>query len=359
MKPLAFGAIVAVLTLGVACSSGSDQHAPAISDGGASAEAGSGGSLAGKSSGGASGHKAGASSGAATADAGNSSDGGAASVNDGGAGGEQQEGMVIPVSASVCSQTADWSATAPLVGVSTNATERLLSITDDELDVVFVRSNTLLRAHRDSVTELFGSGNAINVPAGYTTSFGAALSADGKSLVLVATSGQSFGVLSRASRTVAFEATADAAPFSAVTARAAQTMEHMGYPVLSPDGKTFVFVGYTPEPVGGFPDGVAGVSIVYESSWTTDSWAMPNNVSHQIFDGTTAARPLPSALSADSRTLFYFDEGTSKQIARFRDRPDAPLYTAIDLGTRAGAVPNAKCDVVYYTSGGNVLLDSK
>lgn len=355
MKQLAFSALGAVLYLGAACSSGSDQRASAIGDGGAPPEAGSGGSSAGKFNGGASGYHAGASSG----DAGASSDGGAASMNDGGAGGEQQEGMIIPVSASACSQTANWGSSVPLVGVSTNAAERLLSITDDELDVVFVRSNTLLRAHRDSVAEAFGSGNAINVPAGYSIGLGAALSADGKKLVLVATSGQSFGVLSRASRETAFGFTADADPFSALAARALQTMEQMAYPVLSPDGRTFVFVGYTPEPAVGFPAGVEGKSSVYESTWATDYWGLPDNISDQIFDGTTAARPLPSALSADSRTLFYFDEGTSKQAARFRDRPDAPLYTAIDLGPRTGAIPNAKCDVLYYTSGGNVLLDSK
>jgi hypothetical protein len=358
MKRLTFMAIGSVLFLGAACSSGSDGHAPALGDGGASPEAGAGGAQAGKSSAGSAGRQGGASSGGATGEAGDSSDGGADPGNPGGAGGEP-EGMIIPVLPSACSESADWRATVPLVGVSTNATERLLSITADELDVVFVRSNTLLRAHRDSATASFGSGNAINVPAGYTMSDGAALSADGKTLVLVGTDGQSFGALTRTARNVAFGSTADAAPFSAIAARAVQTMEHLAYPVLSPDGKSLVFVGYTPEPVGGFPDGVEGTSIVYESTLAADVWAMPNNLSHDIFDGTTAARPLPSALSIDSRTLFYFDEATNKQVARFRDRPDAPLYTAVDVGARVGASPNASCDVVYYTSGGNVLLDSK
>lgn len=358
MKPLAFTAIGALLCFGAACSSGSDGHAPALGDGGTSSDAGAGGSHAGKSSGGAAGHKAGASSGGATGEAGSSSDGGADPVTEGGAGGEP-EGMVIPVLPSACSESTDWSATLPLLGVSTNATERLLSITADELDVVFVRSNTLLRAHRDSATASFGSGNAINVPAGYSFTAGAALSADGKTLVLVGTDGQSFGALTRASRSVAFGATADAAPFGPIADRAIQTMEHLAYPVLSPDGKTFVFVGYTSEPEGGFPSGVMGTSIVYESASVSGIWTTPSNISHAIFDGTSAKRPLPSALSVDSRTLFYFDEATNKQVARFRDRPDAPLYTAVDLGARVGAVPNAGCNVVYYTSGGNVLLDSK
>ena len=80
---------------------------------------------------------------------------------------------------------------------------------------------------------------------------------------------------------------------------------------------------------------------------------MPNNLSAQIEDfddGTGSKRKLPTGLSSDSRTLFYFDEGTGTEVARFRDRPDAPLYDHVDLGALAGATPNAKCDRIYYTS---------
>ncbi len=129
-------------------------------------------------------------------------------------------------------------------------------------------------------------------------------------------------------------------------------MEHYTSPVLSADGKSLIYTGFTPKPAQGFPDGVEGVARVYESLWADDAWQMPTSISENLFDGTTAARPLPSGLSKDSRTLFYFDEKTSKQAARFRDRgdPSAPLSTQIDLGDRPGAIPNADCDVLYYTS---------
>jgi hypothetical protein len=162
-------------------------------------------------------------------------------------------------------------------------------------------------------------------------------------------------VLTRASRTAAFGATADDSAFINLNRRAVQTMEHYAAPVLSPDGKSFVYSGFTPEPEQGFPVGVEGVARVYESLWAYGAWQMPESISEGFFDGTTGARPLPSGLSSDSRTLFYFDEKTMKQAARFRDRPDAPLDVVVDLGDREGAIPNADCDVLYYTSDGSLV----
>jgi len=287
--------------------------------------------------------------GAVAGDTGNSGEGGAAGL---------EPGMVIPVEPGACSETTKWGSPTPLTGVSSNADEQLLSITADELDIVFVRGATVQRAHRQSAADDFGTSSSITIPDGYDVGAGATLSSDGKTLILVATDGQGFAALTRASRTGAFSATADTTPFLGLNQRAVQTLEHYVAPVLAPDGKSLVFTGFTPEPAQGFPEGVEGTAIVYESLWSTASWAMPESISQGLFDGTTAARPLPSGLSSDSRTLFYFDEKTSKEVARFRDRADAPLYTLVDLGARDGAVPNAKCDVVYYSSTGNVLTES-
>ncbi|HEY0469667.1 MAG TPA: hypothetical protein VGC79_36000, partial [Polyangiaceae bacterium] len=132
---------------------------------------------------------------------------------------------------------------------------------------------------------------------------------------------------------------------------------HYAAPVLAPDGKTFVFASFVPEPAAGFPAGYEGASLVYESVWTGNGWSMPDSISQYLFDGTSTARALPSGLSADSRTLFYLDEeGSGQQMARFRDRPDAPLYTLVELGQRSFAMPNAKCDRLYYSSAGDILV---
>jgi hypothetical protein len=335
----------AAVCLAAACSSSSDSAPAAYSPGGASSNGGSthipGGTQ----------H---AGSGGLAEAAGTSSDGGAAgeagTAGEAGAGGLEQ-GVIVVVPPSSCSEAADWAAAAPLAGVSTTDDEKLLSITADELDVVFLRNSALLRAHRSAANGVFDVGSAVTVPDGYDPTAGAALSGDGKTLVLVASDGHGMAALTRAARTDDFGPTADPAAFVALNERAVQTQEHYAQPVLAPDGKSLIFLSYTP----GIADNPA---VVYESLLSANIWAMPNNISKYIFDGTTAKRPLPSGLSSDSRTLFYYDEATSKQVARFRDRPDAPLYTLVDLGGRMGAIPNSTCRRIYYTSNGNVLTEA-
>jgi WD40-like Beta Propeller Repeat len=348
MKPAIVYVAAATVCWAIACSSNSDAPAGAYTAGGASSDGGtSGGShhptshagSAGKASGG--GSSEGGAGGAA---------GEAGAMNDAGAAGLEQ-GVVVVVSPAACSEAADWTGAALLAGVSTTDTEQLLSITADELDIVFARNGALFRAHRSAATAAFDAGSAVTIPDGYDLTAGAALSADGKTLVLVATSGQAFASLTRNSRTGEFGNTADPGAFAGLNARALQTLEHYTHPVLSPDGKSLVFAAFTPSLAG-------GPAVVYESVFSNSGWAMPSSISHYIFDGTTEKRPLPSGISSDSRTLFYYDEALSQQVARFRDRPDAPLYTVVDLGGRTGSVPNGSCKRIYYTSNGNVLSEA-
>ncbi|MEO7033584.1 MAG: hypothetical protein ABI548_06895 [Polyangiaceae bacterium] len=333
----------ALLCLAVGCSSNPDSNAAPYSGDG-------------DSSGGASGSRSHIPTGPSRAGSGGGvGDGGAATNGEGGEGGEAgegglQQGMVVVVKPSTCSEAANWTAAAPVMGVSTTSDEKLLSITADELDIVFARDGALLHAHRATATAAFDAGTAITLPDGYSEVGGASLSADGKTLVVVQTDGLGFAALTRASRTADFGMTADPSAFVGLNARAVQTQEHCAAPVLAPDGKSLVFAAYSLAP--------GATARVYESLLSSGAWAMPEDVSYDIFDGTTEKRALPSGLSADSRTLFYYDEATSKQAARFRDRPDAPLYTVVDLGDRVGAIPNAACDHVYYTSNGNVLEEA-
>lgn len=335
----------AAVCLAVACSSSSDSP-PAYTAGGASNggathipggthNAGSGGDA----------EVAGA------ADAGAAGEAGGA-AGDGGEGGLEQ-GMVVVVPPSTCSEAAAWTGATPLSGVSTTSDEKLLSITADELDIVFTRDGALLHAHRSTAKGAFDAGSPVTVPDGYDSTAGAALSGDGKTLLLVASDGHGFAELTRAGRADDFGVTADSSAFVALNERAAQTQEHYANPVLAPNGSSLVFLSFTP--------GIAmNLAIVYESVLSANIWAMPSSISQGIFDGTTEKRPLPSGLSSDSRTLFYYDEATSKQVARFRDRPDpnAPLYDFVDLGGRAGAVPNSTCQRIYYTSNGDVLTET-
>jgi hypothetical protein len=334
--------------LAAACSSSSDSAPGAYSPGGSSGSTHIPGGTQHAGSGGLAEAGSASSDGGAAGEAG--ARGEAGEAGEAGAGGLEQ-GVIVVVPPSSCSQTADWAAAAPLAGVSTTDDEKLLSITADELDVVFVRNGALLRAHRTAANGAFDAGSAVTVPDGYDPTAGAALSGDGQTLVLVTSDGHGLAALTRAARTDDFGPTADPAAFAALNDRAVQTQEHYAQPVLAPNGKSLIFLSYTP--------GIAGnAAVVYESLMSGSIWAMPNNISQYIFDGTTEKRPLPSGLSSDSRTLFYYDEASSKQMARFRDRPDAPLYTVVDLGGRMGAIPNSTCQRIYYTSDGNVLTEA-
>jgi WD40-like Beta Propeller Repeat len=327
-----------------ACSSGSDSHGTPISLGGSSSsDAGSAGTRQFPNSTG------GGSGGSGGDDAASAGQAGAAVAD--GSGGEagEQPGTIVVVTPGACSETALWMGATPLATVS-SGNESLLSITSDELDIVFLRAGAVYRAHRATPSDSFGVAALVTIPAGYDATIGAALSSDGKTLVLVSSDGQSFASLSRDSRTVDFGATADPSAFLGLNERSVQTLEHYAAPVLAPDGNSFVFSGFTP--------GDDGLAVIYESTLSAGEWNMPNNISDSIFSGMPGKRWLPTGLSSDSRTLFYFDEATSKEVARFRDRPDAPLYDSVDLGTLTGAMPNAKCDRLYYSSAGNVLTDT-
>ncbi|HYQ40319.1 MAG TPA: hypothetical protein VER11_00075, partial [Polyangiaceae bacterium] len=247
----------------------------------------------------------------------------------------------------------------PLPGISSASDEQLLAITADELDILFLRDHVPMRAHRELASAEFDAGTTLTIADGYGVDTGVALSAEGTTMVLLATTGQSFAAFSRSSRSADFEPSADTSAFAAINQRALQTMQHYAAPILAPDGKAFIFSAFAPEPETGFPMGYEGLSMVYESAWSMNGWVMPDSISQDLFDGTTAERPLPSGLSSDSRTLFYVEEGSGKQMARFRARPDAPLYTVVDLEQRTRATPNAKCDRLYYSSGGDILVASE
>jgi len=348
-RGITVGLVVLATTATVVACSSSDDSAPAAGGagaGGASANGGSSGA-----------HHGGRSAGGSTSDGGspNAGEGGAAGDAAGGfdsaagAGGEQP-GTVVVVEPGVCARTAMWKGATPVTGLSTTSEEKLLSLTLDELDIAFLRDGTLYRAHRTTPSIDFGTAIPVTLPAGYDASAGVALSNDGLTLILVSSAGTAFGSVSRSTRDADFSTSADTTAFASLNARAAQTLEHFAAPVLSFAGSTLIFAAFSATP--------GSLSVVYEATLSNGAWSMPNNIGLNTIDRTGPLRALPSGLSADARTLFYFDEKTNTEIASFRDRPDAPFYEQVDLGALGGATPNAKCDRIYYTASGNVLFDT-
>lgn len=57
---------------------------------------------------------------------------------------------------------------------------------------------------------------------------------------------------------------------------------------------------------------------------------------------------VPTGVSADLRTLFYYDETAKVARAAYRSAPDCPFTSFVDLGARRGVQPNATCTALTY-----------
>jgi hypothetical protein len=122
------------------------------------------------------------------------------------------------------------------------------------------------------------------------------------------------------------------------------------YPVVSP-GDDQLFFNST------FPLSVSTVVVSTRSG--SDAWSAPVKLTSVLLDGESKTRRLPSGVSADARTLFYFNEETMQEEARFRDTPtlQSPLYDMVSLGARRGATPNAACNRLYSSATGDVVVE--
>ncbi len=333
---------VAVCAVAAACSSDANDHPAGISSAG-SAHAGGplGGASARAGTAGRAGHT--------------NADGGEGGVASGGTGGEAG-GVEIgtgqpPIAPSVCSETAKWSDASSVDAVSSALAETLLSVTADELDLAFLSGAALYVAHRAQVSAAFSVGSPITIPSGWSAAQGAGLSPNGQRLLLVSDPDQKeLGELTRASRDGVFGGDIDESAFAAVNQDAVYTGKLYAYPVVSP-GDDQLFFNST------FPMGVSTVVVSTRSG--SDAWSAPVKLTSVLLDGESKTRRLPSGVSADARTLFYFNEGSMLEEARFRDTPsiESPLYDMVSLGARRGATPNTACNRLYSSSTGDVVVE--
>ena len=327
---------------GPACSSSSPHPSLIASDGG-SGDGYSGGSAGAGLSGGNDNAGAGGDAGDTALAEGGASDAGY--PGDGAAGRPVQPGP------SLCGQSATWSAAASVDGVSAGGTASLLSVTADELDLAFRRGDALYVAHRSSLSAAFIVGSPIAIPAGWSAAQGAALSSDGKRLVLVSDPDQKkLGELTRSTRGQAFAGAVDESAFSTVNQNAIYTGKIYASPVVSTGDDRLYFNA-------GFPDAVS--TIVVSTRTPGTQWAAPITLTPLLFDGGVGQRRLPTGISADERTLFYFNEESSHEEARFRASSalTSALYDMLSLGKRRGATPNSGCDRLYSESDGDVVVE--
>lgn len=328
---------VLLASLPLACSSDSDNRPPGLdtSAGAGSSSAASGGNTA---------ANGGSNSAGDSSMAGENT--GAEGPSDNG--GDVGTGRPAPGPA-LCNETASWTGATPVSGVSTGASETLLSLTSDELDLAFLRAGALYVAHRAQATDNFTPGAAITLPSGWSATQGAALSPDGKRLILVSADQTLLGELTRATRDEAFSGAVDQSAYATVNQNAVYTGDIYASPTVSPDDLELFYNS-------AFQGGASTVVVSARSAG--QAWGTPTRVSSEL-DGQDTARCLPTGVSADERTLFYFNEMSMKQEARWRDEPDltSPLYDMVDLGARRGAQPNAACDHLYSDTATDVVVE--
>jgi hypothetical protein len=289
--------------------------------------------------------------------AGHSGESGASADGEGGSAGETPielggSGGKAPVVPPSCDQRSAWSGAAEVNGVSSAANETLLAITPDELDLAFLRDGALYVAHRAQPSAGFEKGSALLIPTGWSAAQGAALSADGKRLLLVSDPDRKqLGELTRLTREAAFSAIVDTSAFAAINQDSTFTGRVYASPTLSAGDDQLFFNS-------AFLD--AGSTIMVSSRNGTNAWSTPRTLNAGTFDGGAGQRRLPTAISADGRTLFYFNEESGKQEARWRatNSVDSPLYDMRSLGARRGSAPNSACNRLYSEAEGDVVVET-
>ncbi len=292
-----------------------------------------------------------------------SADAGAPTTNDAGAGGQSGETATSPgddagsgatsgsrLPPAVCSKIASWSDSVSVQNVSSDLGEILLSMTADELDLAFLRVGLLYVAHRATRSADFEIGDPIGIPASWTVAAGASLSGDGKRLLLSGDGVSKLGELTRSSRTAAFGTTVDTTAFSMVNQDAQYTGKLYAAPAVSPGDDQLFFNS-------AFPDG--GSNVVVSTRKGSEPWSTPSIVSSHELDGDTGMRRLPNSVSSDALTLFYFNEESMQEEARWRDTAvlNSPLYDMMSLGERRGATPNSTCDRLYSEFDSDVVVE--
>jgi hypothetical protein len=270
-----------------------------------------------------------------------------------------------PPPAAACGQTGAWG--AGVVAVSTAADDILDAVTSDELSIAWTSgagsTQAVLYADRASSADAFAAPQSL--PAGQFTADRVALSPDGLRLTVVNADGRGFSELTRTSRALpaaAFGSAGTGAYSNLDAAGALSAGQLYGDPVLSADDTVFYYSVYA---AGGADAGQGGAdagqtATIYRSErlLSTDTWPVGFAVANSpdlAAQGTLRRRP--TAVSADRRTLFFWDEISGTERALWADESTGAFDMLVDLGDRSMAAPNAACTHLYYSAPGASSID--
>jgi hypothetical protein len=237
-----------------------------------------------------------------------------------------------------CDVNATWANPTQLEGISTpGADERLLSMTHDELTLVFTRDDLLMVTDREAANVPFGVPQALTLPAGYTHERGLALHPDGLALVVGSDSG-TFADIERSVRSGPFDGAPSSARYDELAANAALYGETLASPVLSASGTSLYFTQ-----IG------LSTSRVFHAQGTSHFPvpALPEDL--VTLGGSEGDFKLTLSVSSDERTLFYFDEALGHAAGLWSSAPLAPFTKLAAFAGLQSIFTNFSCGRLYGT----------
>jgi hypothetical protein len=272
------------------------------------------------------------------------------------AGGEAEAGPPEPPP--VCPTDVEWG-DGTVLSLSTGSDD-FGAITPDELTLVWTSGGdaggfTVSCADRTASSASFGTPQVVPLAAGSFVPGSVSVSPDGLRLVFQAPD-TTFFVLTRASRGSAFAASMTTSEFAIINAEISggEIIEHLGDPLIGASDETFYYSRY--------PAGVGqNIATVFEADRSGSApWGDGTAINGAAIEETGGGqRRRPSGISADGRTLFYWDDASGAEMMTWRATPTGAFATAISIGARTGAEPNADCTAIYYSaaaSGGTSLF---
>ena len=242
-----------------------------------------------------------------------------------------------------CDPEARWSGAVAVAGVSTAADERLLTMTPDELTLVFSRDSALFVADRATTGGPLASA-ALVLPSEYDAARGLAIDAAGLALVLVREDGAAFAELTRTSRDAAFGQQPSVSRFAAVNDARVFSGGELSSPVLSEDGRTFFYVEHR-----------AGRSDVWRA--TGAQLDARTKLDAVTLGGDDGMAKLTLSISADQRALFVFDEALGHVVGLWSTTPAAAFTQPVLLPELESAFTNHDCTRLYGTRSSGTSLD--
>lgn len=252
----------------------------------------------------------------------------------------------------LCSLGMSWTGENALASLNTAADESLLSITGDELAVVFTRDGTPYLAERADAADDWGVATELVLPVGFDSTLGLSLSPDALTLILVRDEGAGLGSVGRAARQTAFEDEVSESPFTVINHLVEMTSVTIGYPVLSDDSELW-WVEFWED------------SAVYNGEFDPEKVLTRSHVGctqmgacDLLLDGSFGFDKSLTGISADHRTVFIDDELEGpRMLWRASTEKGYGFLIGVSLGDRLNAQPNDDCSRLYYEKDGELYFD--